>query len=186
MSPEQIKKWGRFIALSIIGVIIIAVFSQLSLELPVDHENLLITGQSLGIFLVTYLSNRRLALTMVIAYLLLGIAGVPVFAGNHSGLGYFLGPSGGYLYGYIPAAFLLGNLAEKEWNRNVIFSMIIITIATFVVMLFGVIHLAFFLGWREAFVEGFFGMIVQSFLKMIVLSIGIPIIVKIYHSIWKK
>jgi Uncharacterized conserved protein len=49
----------------------------------------------------------------MIVYTLLGIAGLPVFAGGSSGIGVLLGPTGGYIIGFILAAYIIGKLSEK-------------------------------------------------------------------------
>lgn len=49
----------------------------------------------------------------MIVYTLLGIAGLPVFAGGSSGMGVLLGPTGGYITGFILAAYVIGKLSEK-------------------------------------------------------------------------
>lgn len=58
------------------------------------------------------LGGRYGALSVLI-YLLLGAVGVPVFSGYSAGLGVLIGPTGGYLVGYIPLAFLTGALYER-------------------------------------------------------------------------
>jgi biotin transport system substrate-specific component len=58
------------------------------------------------------LKSKWGSLSMIV-YTLLGIVGLPVFSGGSSGLGVLLGPTGGYIFGFIVAAFLIGKLAEK-------------------------------------------------------------------------
>ena len=57
------------------------------------------------------ISKRR---TTVAAYLLLGIAGVPVFAGFEGGIGYLLGVTGGYLFGFLLTALVVGIAADRK------------------------------------------------------------------------
>lgn len=49
-----------------------------------------------------------------IVYILLGVMGLPVFAGGKAGLGTLFGPTGGYLIGFIAAAFVIGKMAERK------------------------------------------------------------------------
>lgn len=63
------------------------------------------------------LGSRTGALSQVI-YVLLGIIGMPVFAGGKSGLGTLLGPSGGYIIGFIAAAYIIGRLTEDQDNLS--------------------------------------------------------------------
>ncbi len=50
----------------------------------------------------------------VVLYLLMGAVGLPVFAGGSAGLGHFLGPTGGYLVGFVPGAIVSGGLSSRR------------------------------------------------------------------------
>jgi len=92
------------IALILLGSLLVAAFAQLSIPLqPVP-----ITGQTFAVLLVGMaLGSRRGALALT-AYLAAGIAGLPVFAEAKFGLATVQGPTGGYLLGFIAAAWLVG------------------------------------------------------------------------------
>ena len=66
------------------------------------------TLQTLAIFLAVGLLGTRKAVAAVIVYILLGAAGVPVFSGFRGGIGSILGPTGGYLIGFILAVMIAG------------------------------------------------------------------------------
>jgi biotin transport system substrate-specific component len=72
-----------------------------------------ITAQSLGIMLCGTILGRRDGALAVLLYLLLAAIGLPVLAGGRGGLGVFFGPTGGYLVGFVAAAFVTGWLVEK-------------------------------------------------------------------------
>lgn len=72
-----------------------------------------ITAQSLGIMLCGTILGRRDAALAVLLYLLLAAIGLPVLAGGRGGLGVFFGPTGGYLIGFVFAAFVTGWFVEK-------------------------------------------------------------------------
>ena len=55
----------------------------------------------------------------MIVYLLVGVAGVPVFAGGEAGLGVLLGFKGGYLVGFVAAAFVMGLAGDLARKRGV-------------------------------------------------------------------
>jgi biotin transport system substrate-specific component len=76
------------------------------------------TMQTLAVLLVGGLLGPRLGVAAVTSYLALGLAGAPVF---HSGLGgpaLLAGPTGGYLIGFIPAAFLMGLASRRVWTKS--------------------------------------------------------------------
>lgn len=87
------------------GALFLALTAQISApaEWPVP-----ITGQTLGVLLIGALYGPRRGALTVIAYLAEGLAGLPVFAFGRSGLATLLGPTGGFLLGFVPAAFIAG------------------------------------------------------------------------------
>ena len=76
-----------------------------------------VTLQSLVVLALGAAYGWRLAGVTLVAYLLEGAAGLPVFAGG-SGLAYMMGPTGGYLVGFLAAAMLVGYLAEKGADKR--------------------------------------------------------------------
>jgi len=73
--------------------------------------------QNLFVLLAGLLLGSRWAAISVGVYLLAGICGLPVFAGGGAGIGRLLGPTGGYLVGFLPAAFLVGFICERAGHR---------------------------------------------------------------------
>ena len=76
------------------------------------------TMQTWAILLIGAAYGWRLGGITVIAYLLEGIAGIPVFAGPEAGPAYMAGTTGGYLVGFVVSAILVGWLAERGWDRT--------------------------------------------------------------------
>ena len=99
---------------------LIAVFSQL--QLPVGPVP--VSLATLGVMLCGLLLGWRYGALAVGAYILLGAVGVPVFAGFQGGAGRLLGPTGGYIVGYLFYALLAGlnfpRLQERFWGRCVL------------------------------------------------------------------
>ena len=110
------RAFAREFALGSLGVLALAVSAKARVVLPVSPVP--ITAQTLAVLLLAGLLGQRRALASVIAYLAVGIAGAPVFALG-GGSAYLLGPTGGYLLGLIPAAWLAGGLVDRGWERNV-------------------------------------------------------------------
>lgn len=103
------------ITIVIAGSLLIAAFAQIKISLPFTPVP--ITGQTFAVLLVgASVGSRRGGLAAVL-YLAEGSAGLPVFAGAASGTFWTL-VSGGYIVGFIPAAFLVGFLAERGWDRG--------------------------------------------------------------------
>lgn len=120
------------------------------IAIPLPFTPVPITGQTLAVLLVgAALGSRRGALSMA-AYVLEGALGLPVFAGGAAGLARVLGPTGGYLIGFIAAAFLTGWLAERGWDRQPFTAALAMLAGNIVIYLFG-------LPWLARFVGGFLG-----------------------------
>ncbi|TCL88432.1 biotin transport system substrate-specific component [Curtobacterium sp. PhB142] len=129
-------------ALVLGGALLTAGAAQVSVPLwPVP-----ITGQTLAVLLVgSALGARRGALSMLV-YALLGVIGLPVFAGGSAGVGVLVSPSGGYIVGFVAAAALVGWIAERFGDRplrNSVLSFVLGTVVTFAV---GMVWLAVSLG----------------------------------------
>ncbi len=72
-----------------------------------------ISFTNLAIFLTLYLVGHKAGTVSVILYLLIGLAGVPVFSGFSGGIAKLAGPTGGYLIGYVPMAFIAGLFIDR-------------------------------------------------------------------------
>jgi biotin transport system substrate-specific component len=107
-------------ALVVAGGTLMALFARLTIPLPFVP----ITGQTLGLLLIAaLLGSRRGALAMLV-YLAEGLAGLPVFAGGTNAWTVtafgpvIVGTSAGYLWSYPFAAYVVGFLAERGWDRS--------------------------------------------------------------------
>ena len=93
----------------------------LSAKVQVPFYPVPITMQSLVVLCLGATLGARLGAATVVLYLLEGALGLPVFAGTPErgiGLAYMAGPTGGYLIGFVAAAYLVGLLAERGWDRS--------------------------------------------------------------------
>lgn len=108
---------GASAAITAMGALLLTVSAKVSVPfypVPLTMQTFVVIGLGLA------LGSRR-GIAAVLAYLALGAAGFPVFAGTpEKGLGitYLLGPTGGYLAGYVPAVLLAGWLADRGWDRR--------------------------------------------------------------------
>ena len=101
-----------------------------------------ITGQTAGVILVGAALGARRGAAALTTYLLLGIAGLPVFAGIAAGPLYVLSPSFGFILGFVPAAFLAGWFAERAWDRSPWLAFVGFVAASIVPFLIGVPYMA--------------------------------------------
>ena len=123
------------------------------------------TMQSLVVLLIGVASGSRLAAATVLAYLLEGLAGLPVFAGETAGPGYMAGPTGGYLLGFLISAACIGWLAERGWDRSLGRAAAAMTLGHVLVFVPGVLWLAVLLGWTKAVAFGLTPFVAATVIK---------------------
>ena len=93
----------------LVGVAFLALLAQVRVVIgPVP-----ITGQTLAVLLLAAAYGPRVGVATVVAYLAFGAAGLPIFSGGGAGAAVFAGATAGYLVGFLPAAWLVGALAER-------------------------------------------------------------------------
>lgn len=111
--------------------------------------------QNFFVLLAGLLLGGRWGLFSVIIYLLAGTCGLPVFAGAAGGLGRLFGPTGGYLWGYLPAVFVTGALSRRL-GQNTGGDLVALACGTVLVYAFGVPWLKMVAGldWTRALALG--------------------------------
>jgi biotin transporter BioY len=127
----------------------------------------LLTGVLLG--------SRRGSLS-VLAYLAQGIAGLPVFApGGAPGLTRLLGPTGGYLLGFVAAAYATGLLAERGWDRKMTTALLAMLIGNAIIYAFGLPWLALFVGIEDTLPLGLYPFAGGDVLKAVLAAALLPV-----------
>jgi biotin transport system substrate-specific component len=130
----------------------IALAAQVAIRLPFTPVP--ITGQTLALVLLAAALGRVRAAAAALCYLAEGAAGLPVFAGGAAGAHALAGPTGGYLVGFVPAAWLVGALAERGFDRHPATTAIAMLIGNAVVLVCGAAWLAVFVGPERALALG--------------------------------
>lgn len=108
MSKQQQKL--RMMIITALFAAIIGILAQLTIPLPLVP----ITGQTLAIGIAATILGYKYGTISVLLYLFIGSVGVPVFAEFSGGISKLVGPTGGYLIGFIPSAFMIGFVLEKQ------------------------------------------------------------------------
>jgi len=86
--------------------------------LPVPGSPVPLSLATFVIYLAGMVLGAKQGVISVLVYLLLGTVGLPVFSGFSGGIGILLGPTGGYLWGYIPCVLMAGLWKEKKRNST--------------------------------------------------------------------
>ncbi|MEE1242492.1 MAG: biotin transporter BioY [Frisingicoccus sp.] len=116
--PSKIQTM-TMVALMTAVTCVLAPFSIPIGPVPISFTNL-------AIYLSLYLLGWKMGTASCLLYILIGMVGMPVFSGFSGGIGKLLGPTGGYIIGFIPMAIIGGILIEKFKNRWLQFGALVI------------------------------------------------------------
>lgn len=147
---------------------IIGIMAQITVPLPLVP----ITGQTLAIGLAATILGKKYGTLSVVIYIMLGIAGLPVFSGMSSGLGVVFGPTGGYIIGFLPATFIIGWILER-FGFTVTSAIIANIIGMIITLSFGSVWLKFVaeLSWMAALTSGVIPFIIVGIIKAVLAAI---------------
>jgi biotin transport system substrate-specific component len=164
-----------------------AAAAQVSVHLPFTPVPA--TLQPMVVLVGAAALGGRLGASSQVLYLLLGVAGLPVFAASPilpQGLGRLFGPTGGYLLAYPIAAFVAGTLAERGFDRRYFTSVIAMIAGLGTLFLGGVLWLAFValgpggtVGVTAALETGFYPFVVQNVVQVCVAGGLLPMVWKL-------
>ena len=144
---------SRDVAAVVLGSLLLTA----SAKLQVPFWPVPMTMQSLVVLLLGMSYGLRLGTATVLLYLAEGAVGLPVFAGTPErgiGLAYMMGPTGGYLIGFVLAAAALGSLAERGWDRSLARIAAAMILGHLILFVPGVLWLAVSLGFAKAVAVG--------------------------------
>ena len=146
-----------------LGTALLTLSAKVSLPLPYVPMTL----QTLVVLMIGAAYGWRLGSATVIAYLAEGAIGLPVFAGPVGGLAPLVGPTAGYLYGFVLAAFATGWLSQRGWDRSVVWLFVAMGIGHVLILGAGFAWLAFGmkLGADKAWLVGIVPFIAASLVK---------------------
>lgn len=162
----DMSKWIQIV----FGCGFLILCTQIDIDLHLGDINIPITGQSFAVVLVGYLLGAHYGAITILLYLFLGGVGLPIFANGGSGFQSLLGNSGGYLYGFVPAAYLCGYLHDKGLQT---FAQIlcVMTLGTIVILTIGVSHLTYMIGIEKALQYGLYPFVPGAGLKIVLAAI---------------
>jgi biotin transport system substrate-specific component len=156
----------------IVASLLIALSAQLTIRLPFSPVPF--TGQTLAILLVSATLGSWRGTLAVGAYILQGLIGLPVFANGGAGIGHLLGPTGGYLLGFVAMAWVVGKLAERGRDRERAKAWLAFLFGEIVLYIIGLIWLSTFVGIQNAITLGLLPFIPGDILKIILAGQILP------------
>ena len=147
------------------------------LSIPIGPVPISLTNLVLYFF-VFIVGTRRTSIAFII-YMLLGMVGLPVFSGFSGGLGKLVGPTGGYIIGFLPMVIVMGLFLEKHRKasvKNIILNSIVMEVCTWIPYLLGTAWLAYSakMTFTAALAVGVLPFIVEDLIKMVLAAIMAP------------
>lgn len=158
----------------LLGSVLLALTAQISIPLwfsPVPIS----LAPTMAVFLGIVMGPKKGALAAAL-YLLEGAVGLPVFTFGRATIAHLIGPTGGYLVGYLPSAFLAGLIVQK--GQTPLRVLVALILGHLPLYMTGVPHLAQFVGWDRALVAGCYPFLPGCLLKSLLFASGIRLVNK--------
>ncbi len=154
-----------------IGVVSFILLTTLGafVKIPLPFSPVPITFQTLFVLLSGAVLGSGLGLLSQVAYLFLGVVGLPIFAGGVFGFARLFGPTGGYIVGFLVCAWLVGNLVHRR-QKSFVNTLIAMVAGSLVIYFLGALQLAVVTGCgiKKAILMGILPFIPGDSVKVIV------------------
>jgi biotin transport system substrate-specific component len=137
------------------------------IAIPLPFTPVPITGQTFAVLLTGALLGSRLGAVTMLAYILEGSVGLPVFARATPA-------SYGYLAGFVAAAFVVGWLAERGWSRDILRSILAMITGEVAIYVFGLAWLSRYVGWGQVLALGLFPFLIGDAVKLVAAALIVP------------
>ena len=151
---EKPVSLARDATIVILCSILMGLLGQLAIPLPFLPVPVPVVAQLQAILLMAVLLGSRRAAAAVFAFLLQGAMGLPVFAEGKGGFIWLFSSTGGYLFGYLAAAFIVGAIVERSRERSLAKACLAMIVGNGVVYFFGAGYLATLIGVQKALLFG--------------------------------
>ncbi len=179
-ADSKIHRAVRYTLLTLAGSALITLCTQISLPLfPVP-----MTLQTFAVFLIGLTYGWRLGGITVALYLLEGALGLPVFSGGKGGMIVFMGPTAGYLVGFLLAATACGWFAERGFDRSYFKLLVALLVGNVLLYASGLLWLGTLIGWDKPVLEyGLYPFIGGDLLKIVMAVLLLPTAWKVVNRL---
>ena len=145
-----------------------AISAQVTIPLPISPVP--VTMQELAVCLAAAILGSRLAVLSQLIYIAVGIIGMPVFSGSTAGLARLIGPTGGYITGFLLSSFVIGKIVEQRPLPTLPGTFLAMLCGLIVIYTCGMLQLSLVLGisLKAAFISG-----VVPFIGMAIIKIAV-------------
>ncbi len=175
-AASQFRPKAKQLALLYDGILVLggSLLIALSAQVNVPMWPVPMTGQTIAVLMLSALLGARLGFWTVLLYLTQGMAGLPVFAQARGGLPVLLGPTGGYLLGFLGAAIVIGMLTDHGWDRHMPSTLLAMLLGNLVIYTCGLIWLTGFVGPGSVLALGLYPFLAGELLKMLLAALVLP------------
>jgi len=168
----------------VIKILLISLFGSIlltiSAKIKIPFYPVPMTMQTFVVLFLGISFGYKVGVTTIFLYLFEGIAGLPVFSNSPEkgiGIAYFVGPTMGYLIGFIFACFLAGYF---KYNSNYLFNFLKILLSTSIIYFFGIMWLGTLIGWdKPIFQLGVFPFLLAELFKILLLTLLVNKIIRL-------
>ena len=171
----ELNKVAKVILIAVLGTLLLTISAKIKIPFyPVP-----MTMQTFVVLFLGIALGSKIGLLTVSLYLLEGIFGLPVFAGTPEkgiGFAYFVGPTMGYLLGFLIAVYLAGSF---KYDRGMINNFLKLIFSVSFIYIFGLIWLGNLIGWNKPIFElGAQPFLLAELFKILLLMFLTPTIIK--------
>lgn len=180
-TQTEFTRSAKQAVLVVLGVIALTIAANIKIAVPGSP-----VAMNMGTFAVLTIGaayGARLGLTTIIAYMIIGALGFDVFQSSTAelnGLEYMMGGTGGYLVGYIAATVLLGALAQRGWDRSVLWMGLAMLLGNILLYVPGLLWLGQLYGWDKPILAwGLTPFLLGDALKLLLAAVILPVVWKL-------
>tara|TARA_B100000686_G_scaffold50091_1_gene53768 strand:- start:639 stop:1199 length:561 start_codon:yes stop_codon:yes gene_type:complete len=171
IKKTEVNKIVKIILIAFLGTLLLTISAKIKIPFyPVP-----MTMQTFVVLFLGITLGPKIGLLTVSLYLFEGIFGLPVFAGTPEkgiGFAYFLGPTGGYLVGFLAATYVAGSFKYEGTIKISFKNLIKLLFSVSLIYIFGLLWLGFLIGWdKPVFQFGAQPFLLAELFKMLILSI---------------
>ena len=168
------------------GTALVSLAAQVSV--PLGFTPVPISGQTFAVLLVgASLGSIRGAASLAL-YLMIGLAGAPVYSEQKGGWEILSGATGGYLVGFMVAAAVVGLLAERGWDKRVATSVSAMLTGSVIIYVFGLVWLHRYLeaSWEATLTAGLYPFVPGDILKLYLAALALPAAWKLVERVKRR
>lgn len=167
---------GNYIAFEVSKVIlgVALIFFSAQARIPIDPVP--ITMHPMGIMILALCYQKKEAMGSVIAYVVLGFVGMPIFSGFKGGVSVILGPTGGYLFGMILCVYVVTSLRERFGDESLLKLAIYSIVGSVCIYTFGVLRLASLVGLEKSLEFGLYPFILPGLVKAMMVASSVKLL----------